>query len=37
MTRLLAAGEDRPMKLGHLVSREAKSEEAQVTLIGSLA
>ena len=37
MARLLAAGEDRPMKLGHLVSREAKSEEPQVTLVGDLA
>ena len=37
MERLIAVGEDRPMKLGHLIARESKSTEPQVVLIGNLA
>jgi hypothetical protein len=36
MKRLIEAGEDRPMKLGHLIPRETK-DSVQVILQGNLA
>jgi hypothetical protein len=36
MKRLIESGEDRPMKLGHLVTRES-NDSVQVILQGNLA